>query len=189
MFYLKQNKSFKNYIILSDFDRTLTTSDSPSSWDVLSTIGKFSSYYHQEVEKLHQKYRPIELDESLAINIKMNAMEKWWQSHIDLLIAQKFHKSDLKKINHNHLKLRNGVKEFLTKIAQLDIPIIIVFPLLTAPSQITLSKPFSLWHHFKRSFCLDESFSITIFITFFCFINVVKAKRANLFNHVKFVVC
>ncbi|MBE6140057.1 MAG: hypothetical protein E7172_00735 [Firmicutes bacterium] len=126
MFYLKQNKSFKNYIILSDFDRTLTTSDSPSSWDVLSTIGKFSSYYHQEVEKLHQKYRPIELDESLAINIKMNAMEKWWQSHIDLLIAQKFHKSDLKKINHNHLKLRNGVKEFLTKIAQLDIPIIIV---------------------------------------------------------------
>jgi len=57
MFYLKQNKSFKNYIILSDFDRTLTTSDSPSSWDVLSTIGKFSSYYHQEVEKLHQKVK------------------------------------------------------------------------------------------------------------------------------------
>ena len=76
---------------------------------------------------LFEKYRPIEIDETLPIDIKSQKMDEWWNGHIALLYEYGLKEDFIKNaVNKNLLTYRDGAKEFLNKMYELNIPVIII---------------------------------------------------------------
>ena len=55
---------------VADFDKTITKSDSQSSWSVIAHSKKLPKSYSIERKNLFEYYRPIELDETFDKNEK-----------------------------------------------------------------------------------------------------------------------
>lgn len=114
--------------ILTDFDRTLTTGDSESSWGILSKSGLVPKEYEEERKKLYEFYRPIEIDETINYNEKNRLMSEWWDKHISLLIKYQMSEEIINKASKDIkvMKFRKGAKEFLTTMNEKNVPIIII---------------------------------------------------------------
>lgn len=117
-----------NYYIVTDFDRTITAGDSESSWGTLSKSNSVPKEYVEERQKLYNKYRPIEIDLTLDYETKNKLMIEWWTNHINLFIKYKLKESIIKNTaqNPNMMKFRAGAQEFLKKMHDKNIPIIII---------------------------------------------------------------
>ena len=117
-----------NIYVVADFDRTITDYDSATCWSVLSDAYFASPDYVKEASLLYSKYRPLEISSEIALDIKNKAMEEWFLKHMDLLVKYKMGEEFFRKVFHNldHMKLREGAKEFLTFLSENDIPIIIM---------------------------------------------------------------
>ena len=102
----------KNLYVVADFDKTLTRGDSESTWGILSKADNMGEEYRQKRTALYEKYRPMEIDETLPHDIKSQKMDEWWKSHIGL-----FYEYGLKE---------EFTKKFLKRMYELDIPVIIV---------------------------------------------------------------
>lgn len=123
----KVNKWNDNYYVVIDFDRTITSGDSESSWGVLANCEGVPKEYGEERKKLFDYYRPIELDLSLDFDTKNDLMVGWWTAHIGLLIKYGVREDAINTVNtSNILKCRNGVKEFLKLMHEKNIPVIII---------------------------------------------------------------
>ncbi len=122
------NKWNNNYYIVTDFDRTITAGDSESSWGTLSKSNSVPKEYVEERQKLYNKYRPIEIDLTLDYETKNKLMIEWWTNHINLFIKYKLQESVIKNTaqNPNMMKFRDGAQEFLKKMHDKNIPIIII---------------------------------------------------------------
>lgn len=116
-----------NLYVVADFDRTLTRGDSESTWGIISKADNMGDDYKQKRTALYEKYRPMEIDDTLPFEVKSQKMDEWWKSHIEL-----FHKYGLKEehvknaVKEVHLKYRDGAKDFLKKMNELNIPVIII---------------------------------------------------------------
>lgn len=135
MFYIKENtieriSNWKNSSIhiLTDFDRTITAGNNNSSWSALGKSSLAPKEYVEERQKLFDYYRPIELDESLNFDTKNKLMIEWWTKHIEILIKYKVHKNVVKEaVNDKRImSFRKGAKEFLIKMNDEKIPVIII---------------------------------------------------------------
>ena len=135
MVYVKKNSLDKikgwnkdDIVILTDFDRTITAGYSESSWGVLCKCDLVPASYKSEREELQQYYRPFEIDESLDYETRNNLMIEWWNKHIALFVKYKIPKSviDTAAQNKDIMNFRAGAKEFLERMHDLNIPIIIV---------------------------------------------------------------
>lgn len=117
----------KDFYILTDFDRTITSGDSNSSWGILSG-NNFNEEYEKERKKLHNYYRPLEIDSNISFEEKNKLMEEWWIKHINLLIKYKISEDIVKNaLNDNNLmKFRKGAKDFLKNMYERNIPVIII---------------------------------------------------------------
>ena len=122
------NWSDKEIYILLDFDRTITDTDSETSWGILSKSNLVPKEYKIAREKLHNYYRPIEQDESLDEKTKNKYMEEWFYKHIDMLIKYKISKDIIDDTCQNLtlMKFRDGMKEFLINMHQRKIPVVIM---------------------------------------------------------------
>jgi len=113
--------------VVADFDKTLTRGDSVSTWGILSKADNMGEEYKQRRDALFEKYRPMEIDETLPFEVKSQKMDEWWKGHIGLFyeygLKEEFIKNAVKK---DILKYRDGAKEFLKRMYELDIPVIIV---------------------------------------------------------------
>lgn len=123
-----KNWDKSNYFILTDFDRTLTVGDSESSWGILASGGFVSPKYCEDRQKLYQKYRPIEIDETLDFDTKNKLMVEWWQKHINLLIKYKLKEETVMEATKNIkvMKFRDGAIELLKYLYENNVPIIIM---------------------------------------------------------------
>lgn len=124
----KVNKWNDNYYVLVDFDRTITSGSSESSWGVLTNFKSVPKEYSEERKKLFNYYRPIELDLSLDFETKNKYMIEWWTKHISLLIKYGFKEEDIKNDTDSVsiLKIRTGVDKFLKIMHEKNIPVIII---------------------------------------------------------------
>jgi len=106
------NKS--NFDIVSDFDRTITSSDSLTSWGIIGGRGVLPKEYDFERNSLYNYYRPIELDNRIDDAIKMVAMNDWFSKHFDLFIKYKLNKTQIVDIlsDRKIMSFRNGFLEF-----------------------------------------------------------------------------
>ena len=105
-------ENLDNYIVVSDFDRTITSGISTNSWCVLDENESVCEGYKTEMEALQNHYHKIEIDPDVPDDIKFKEMTDWWNKHLDLFIKYQF-TEDLfhKKLPyHRHLCTRQAYR-------------------------------------------------------------------------------
>lgn len=114
--------------VIADFDKTITDSDSYTSWSIMGTSKLVPKEYIIERTKLHEYYRPIEVNESLDLDFRLKSIKDWYKKHVELFIKYKITEDTFKNIidNINIMKFRKGAKEFLSFLNNNNIPLIIV---------------------------------------------------------------
>ncbi len=121
-----------SFYVLSDFDGTLTQGyvsgkKTPSLISILRDEKYLSSDYALKAHALFRHYHPFEIDTSLPLAIKKEKMHEWWMKHFELLLASGLHRKDIARaVTSKKIQLREGTKNFISLLAQLDIPLIII---------------------------------------------------------------
>lgn len=120
-----------NLLVVADFDRTLTPSmhngrHAANSYQVLFRSGVMSAYFAQKMDELFSKYHPIEIDPRLTIEQKTPLIVEWWMAVFDLMKECGYSRQKLEQIiASGTLHWRDGVKEFLDKLAAAGLPLLI----------------------------------------------------------------
>ena len=122
-----------NYIVVSDFDRTITSGISTNSWCILDENESVCEEYKQEMEALQDHYHVIEIDPDVPDDIKHKEMQDWWNKHLDLFIKYKFTEDLFHKTSSDKsvMELRKGFKEFLSFLKERKVPLVIISAGLT----------------------------------------------------------
>ena len=116
-----------NFYVVADFDRTLTEGASDSTWGIFANANQVGKEYKEKRTALYNKYRPIEIDPNISEEEKSKAMTEWWQLHINLFYEYGVKEEAVKNaVRLGNMKYRNGAKEFLRKMNELNVPVIIV---------------------------------------------------------------
>lgn len=119
---IKLNKD--NFYVVIDFDRTLTAAESISGWRVLYHSDLLGDNFKQNYDKIHDA---TSTSENESIQLRQEAFQSRFTQYMELLKKLKIDKEIIKKsVNKTDLKLRDGAKEFLTKMYQYNVPVIII---------------------------------------------------------------
>lgn len=121
-------QDLNNLYVVADFDRTITSGSSLTSWSVLADTDLVPEEYSIERHRLYDKYRPIEVDNSLSFDYRMKMMTEWFKSHIELFVKYKMTEEIFKKAatDLRIMEFRAGAQEFLTFLWKNKIPLIII---------------------------------------------------------------
>lgn len=116
-----------NYYVVLDFDKTVTGKESLDSWIAVIDFEIYGEACKKDIKELNAKYEPFELDYTLSNEEKEQYMQEWYQKSMDLLYQYQITYSNLQKaLKKGTLKFRKGAKEFLQKLQQKNIPVIIL---------------------------------------------------------------
>ena len=116
-----------DFYIVMDFDRTLTTSDSFSSYEIIFNNKTISRPFYNESKLLNDKYEKIEIDSKIDDKTKKIKMKEWLDKSIQLLIKYNISEETINKlVDSNKMQLRRGAKEFLKDASKYIILIIIL---------------------------------------------------------------
>jgi 2-hydroxy-3-keto-5-methylthiopentenyl-1-phosphate phosphatase len=114
-------------VVIADWDRTLTCTDS-SSWLLPWKSRLFSQRYRSKRDADYNKYRPYETW-GFSKEVRREKMIEWWNEHLGSLVQDgKWWEEKLRKIvgEKKLMSFREWVKEFLGFLKKNDIPLIIV---------------------------------------------------------------
>lgn len=116
-----------NFYVVLDFDKTLSTKDSNTTFSLFSKSGFYSEDYTKERDKNYKYFRPLELDPTISSSEKYQIMQKWQEASYKLMLKYRVRESDIKKIlaNPNLLELREGAIRFIKLLNENHIPFII----------------------------------------------------------------
>lgn len=124
------NSIFNNKLsfVISDFDRTITESGSATSWSIIPSSNLVNPNLKLESEVLFNKYRKIELNNSMPLNIKARYMENWALEQINLYNKYNISKYLLNDIiaSNKKLKIRKDFRLFVNKLKNNNIRLYIV---------------------------------------------------------------
>lgn len=120
----------KELHVISDFDRTLTKAfvngKSPTFYEFIRAGNYLPDDYVKKSYALYDKYRPIEVAD-IPLEKKKEKMEEWWSKHYDLLIEKGLNMEIIKDIiKKDKLQLREGARQFLDKLNEKEVPILIL---------------------------------------------------------------
>ncbi|MCI8470980.1 MAG: hypothetical protein HFJ35_05910 [Clostridia bacterium] len=102
-----------NFYVLMDFDRTLTKGDSISCWRVLYYSDLLGDDFKQRYDEIHDKHS--------------ETWEDRFKEYINLLHEKKLDNEMIKgAVRKTNLQLRDGAKEFLKKMNDMNVPVIIM---------------------------------------------------------------
>ena len=103
----------ENFYILIDFDRTLTKGNSISGWRVLYYSGLLGDDFTKKYDEIHDKH--------------METWEYRFKAYMDLLHEKNLDNGIIKEaVKKTNLELRGGAKEFLMKMYDMSVPVIII---------------------------------------------------------------
>uniref|UniRef100_A0A1L8DXY4 5'-nucleotidase n=1 Tax=Nyssomyia neivai TaxID=330878 RepID=A0A1L8DXY4_9DIPT len=118
--------------IVTDFDYTITKQRMDNGQKVLSSFGIFDQckslpqHFRKESQLLYEKYRPIEVDPTVPMPEKVEAMIEWWRLSNELLKGFKF---DAKEIDDVAARfkdsLRDGTHELFGELNRLQVPVLV----------------------------------------------------------------
>lgn len=116
-----------NFCIVVDFDRTLSKGTSESTWGTFARAKVFNEEYDKLRQEQYAKYRPIEVDPTLDPKVKAIHMENWWREHLELFYKFGLKESDIAICaRKGGIEFRDGAKEFLKKMNEYNIPVLIL---------------------------------------------------------------
>ena len=124
----KKEINKKRTFVISDFDRTITTQDSTTSWSVINNSDLVDNSYKIDSRTLYNYYRQIELNSNISLEDKKRYMEEWTIKEVELLKKYNIDKSMFYKIlsKSNRFILRPDFKEFYNRISELGIRLYII---------------------------------------------------------------
>lgn len=122
------NWSWEDTYVVADFDRTLTSCDSVTSWGLLSASNVAPRGFIEREQSLYKHYRPFEVDNTIPFAEKNNLMLEWWTSLISALSEFGFSKEKIDNLMSysDLISLRDGAKELFTNLYSQNVPVIIV---------------------------------------------------------------
>lgn len=126
--FAKKNKfNNKDFCIVLDFDKTITTKDSHNSWTVLESEEGFCKELYEEAKKLSNYYIPIEINYDIPLEQRMEKVIEWYKKNLDLFYNYNLTEEILYKcIDLARLELRDGLKELLEWSHANNIIVVIV---------------------------------------------------------------
>ncbi len=114
-----------NFYVVIDFDKTITSKDSNDSWAAAGNL--LGEEFITKTDNLYNKYVPIEKDYSISFEEKTKHMETWYRTVMKYYYDYKLTKTKLERsIKNSKVILRKGAKEFLAKMYEKNIPVIIL---------------------------------------------------------------
>ena len=123
---LKQKINKDNIYVFMDYDKTITSSKCEDSWATTANKKAMGKAISNDLNKFYEKYGPIELDYTIDIQEKEKYMLEWYEKSMNLYYTYHLTKEKLKECIYNsHLELREGAKDFLNKLYNRNIPVII----------------------------------------------------------------
>lgn len=123
-----KNMNKKNIHIVTDFDRTITSGDSKSSWSLFAYSGYMPAQYIEKREELYKIYRPVENNLSISREYREEKMKEWWDKHLEILVEYNLSEKIVQSIafDEKHMHLRDDAAEFLSTCKDYNIPVIII---------------------------------------------------------------
>ena len=114
--------------ILTDFDHTLTSNSSTTSWGILEKSNYIPKEYNKKRMELFNYYGPKEFDETIKPEEKQKLMDEWWNKHLNLFIEYQLSEEIVTKESSKKdtMILRDGTKTLLQNLHQNNIPVIII---------------------------------------------------------------
>ena len=131
MIYINSKNKFKlnknNAYILIDFDKTITCCEGDDSWAAVANPKIVGKEIKNDIDKLYEKYRPIEMDYNISKQEKLKQMEIWYSECMNLYYNYKLTKNKIEEsIKSSNIKFRKGVKDLLISLHKQNIPVIIL---------------------------------------------------------------
>lgn len=119
---------FSNIYIVTDFDGTLTVNSSDSSWASILKNPNISKDFVDECIRIFNEYHPLEIDEMISYEQKLEVMIKWYKINIDTLVKYEIDEKTINYsvFNENIMCFRKGAKKFLELLNKNDVPVIII---------------------------------------------------------------
>ena len=121
-------KDLNNVYVVADFDRTITTGNSQTSWAILADSNAVPESYALERKALYEYYRPLEISEEIDYSYKMEMMYEWFSKHIELFIKYKMPQAVFEDASKDIkiMQLRPHLKDFFKFLNEKNIPLIII---------------------------------------------------------------
>lgn len=109
-------------VLISDFSKTLTSSDNPTTWSVFAKSGLLGKEYTDKRDKYFEEYREFEKEWNI------DKTKEWWWKHLWLFIEFELTKTLIEKIvwNEKYFKPREWLNIFFDYILNSNIEIIII---------------------------------------------------------------
>lgn len=117
-----------SYYVVADFDRTITSGSSKTSWSILAGSDLVPKEYIKERDAYYEIYRPIEIDETLEPEYRKEKVKEWFKLHIELFVKYKLTEEVFEKAARDLriMEFRVGAKEFLDYMHDIGVPVIII---------------------------------------------------------------
>ena len=141
MIYINRPLNLKKIkYILCDFDRTTSLSNSPTSWGLFSLSKKVPSRFTDETYELYDKYRVIEVNHDLSIDIKKKYMTIWPVEQVLLFPKYGIDYEQYMEIcqYENAIQLRKDFPAFVHSMYEQNIPVYIISAGLYEPIECIL---------------------------------------------------
>lgn len=121
---IKKEKKF----VICDFDRTITKSGSPTTWNIFNESKLVNPLLGQASQKLFDYYRKIEENSKISIKVKRNHMREWAIREVNLFRKYGIDKNSFYEIidKENTIVFRDDFADFVTKLDELGIKLYIV---------------------------------------------------------------
>ncbi len=109
-------------LIISDFSKTFTRSDMPTTWSVFAKSNILWDGYNSDRDDLYTQYAHFEKEGNLEMT------EEWFAEHAELFITYALTQEQIDQLvmDDRYFAPRDGVSEFLEYIAQNNISLVIV---------------------------------------------------------------
>lgn len=123
-----QKINLEKAFVVIDFDHTVTSKNSKTSWDVIGETKTLPKEYKEECLKAKDYYLPIEKSHNISFDEKARLMKKWYEDHLNLLVKYKLDKKSIDEIifRKNSMTFRKSAQKFLKYSFEKNIPVIIV---------------------------------------------------------------
>ncbi|XGW23369.1 hypothetical protein V3C99_005535 [Haemonchus contortus] len=120
-------------MVISDFDYTLSRFEDNLGGRCWTTHGVFDNCSKQvdpelasKLQRLKERYFPVEFDPKMTQEQKVPYMEQWWNSSHNHIVSARFHRSTVENfVRNSKIILRDQAEQMIIRLNQLGVPLVV----------------------------------------------------------------